>query len=267
MALATATTRRAGAGLLVLTALAAACGPMVSDGRAFRLGARNPGVVQYRIEPSAIAPDIAQDLQGRFEATADLLNRAFWIPHDLTIEYRDCDKENAYYSRDDHAVTVCYGLVDLFRKAYPDSSPYLLALFIEFHELAHALVHMYDLPIVGRDEDAADQFAALYLIEGARNVPQAISGVILAAQFFQDSAATVDGDPDFWDGHSFGDARRAALLCMVYGGLEESRPALEDVIPPERAEECPAEYAEVRRNWNRLLAPYSRVENQVFFGE
>lgn len=256
------------AALALALAALLGCLPAGNGSRAFNPRTANPGAVRYQIEPSGVAPDIATDLADRFQAAAELLNRAFWLPRDIAIEYRDCEKESAFYNRSTHVVTVCYELVDLFRKAYPDSEhPYLLALFIEFHELAHALIHLYDLPIVGRDEDAADQFAALYLIEGARNVPAAISGVILAAQFFQDSAATVDGDPDFWDGHSFGDARRAALLCMVYGGLEQSRDTLADIIPPERAEECPGEYVEVRRNWNRLLAPYVRIDNQIFFGE
>lgn len=35
-----------------------------------------------------------------------------------------------------------------------------------FHELGHAFISLYDLPITGREEDAVDQFAAILLAMG-----------------------------------------------------------------------------------------------------
>ena len=33
------------------------------------------------------------------------------------------------------------------------------------HELGHALFHKYDIPLFGREEDAADQFAAYFMLQ------------------------------------------------------------------------------------------------------
>lgn len=42
-------------------------------------------------------------------------------------------------------------------------------MFFMLHEVGHALIASYDLPITGSEEDAADQFAAWWLINmGAR---------------------------------------------------------------------------------------------------
>ena len=41
-------------------------------------------------------------------------------------------------------------------------------VFILFHEIGHALIHELNLPVVGVEEDAVDEFAAIALISMAQ---------------------------------------------------------------------------------------------------
>jgi len=37
-------------------------------------------------------------------------------------------------------------------------------VFVLFHELGHGLIHEFDLPVLGEEEDAADTIASIFLL-------------------------------------------------------------------------------------------------------
>ena len=96
------------------------------------------------------------------------------LPYPLTIKVAGCDGTiNAWYN--DEVITVCYELlVEILKNAPPKDLPIgisradtilgpVLAVFL--HETAHAVFNMLQIPVLGREEDAADQFAAYVMLK------------------------------------------------------------------------------------------------------
>lgn len=132
------------------------------------------------------------------------------------------------------------------------------------HELAHALIAQYDLPIVGKEEDAADGLATVLLVhyfeEGAEI---AISAADLFDLESDDREELTE--EDFWGEHSLDAQRYYATLCHVYGSDPEKYAALrgKQGFPEERAERCITEYANLEHGWMKLLAPHFKEEMQA----
>ncbi|QUM79698.1 hypothetical protein HWV01_04905 [Moritella sp. 5] len=130
-----------------------------------------------------------------------------------------------------------------------------------FHELAHALITTYELPIVGKEEDAADNLAAVLSIEYFENGAEiAISAADLF--YLEGDEITEFEEADFWDEHSLDLQRYYATLCHVYGS-DDTQYAylLEDTgFSDERAELCIGNYERMTNNWLTLLDVYMSPE-------
>jgi hypothetical protein len=254
--------------LVVLVAIAgcvpASAPPPAAPAAAAGIGEAAPTGVVVNHAPSRDLPDLARAFadSGVLHAAADLINRAFVLEHRIRLVAADCGRANAYYDPHNRTVTICHELVALIAQTFPGDR-YLrhLYLYVTMHELGHALIDVLDLPVVGREEDAADQFAALFFVDVADRDLGAVMGVLLAAQFVR--RTPVDRTA-YWDNHAFGEARYYQLLCLIYGGAAATRDVLAPVLPPERAAQCTGEYGQVRRGWNRLLAPYRADGGDLF---
>ncbi len=97
----------------------------------------------------------------------------FRLPRPLTVKVEGCDGDiNAWYS--DDAITVCYEYVAwVVSNAPKETTPggitpldaLLGPLFDVFlHEFGHALFDLFDVPLFGREEDAADQVSAYIML-------------------------------------------------------------------------------------------------------
>jgi len=104
----------------------------------------------------------------------------------LYISLTECVGEaDAFYG--DDTITICYEYIEVLRKNMP---PETTATGIEpvdtvvgpfmdtvLHEFAHALFDYLDVPVLGREEDAADQVAAyIYLQLGKDEAYRLITG-------------------------------------------------------------------------------------------
>lgn len=182
------------------------------------------------------------------------LNRAFSLPHDVALGMGECGEPNAFYSSGDKKLVICYELFAFLLEVFPNDSNKVAGslTFIIFHELGHAVVDVYELPAVGREEDAADQLAALILINGGAEEAQA---VISAAEFF-DKIST--NEFDFADEHSLNQQRVYNILCWLYGSDPQKYSTIvrSGVLPESRAQRCPDEYSQVERSWTKLLEPH-----------
>lgn len=137
-----------------------------------------------------------------------------------------------------------------------------------FHELAHALIAVHELPIVGKEEDAADNLAAVLAIEYFVNGAEI---AISAADLFYLEGDNIDEfeDADFWDEHSLDLQRYYATLCHVYGSDNEQYAELltEVGFSVERGERCIEDYARMTNNWLTLLAPYMNQGSRAMLSE
>lgn len=122
------------------------------------------------------------------------------------------------------------------------------------HEVGHALVHVLDLPITGREEDVVDQLSAWMLISAGD--ADAVLGY--AATYYTESGEV--GAADFAGVHALNEQRYFNLLCWAYGSDPEAAEELTASweLPSERAELCADEYAQMDRAWSRLLGPHLR---------
>ncbi len=193
------------------------------------------------------------------------------LPRRLTLAVEGCDGEiNASYDDSTTRVTICYEYLayiqetsrDLPRQAIEAGltpQTYVVGPFLEvvLHEVAHALFDLLKVPILGREEDAADQLAAYILLQldddEARQVILSIA--TMYAQEAQDIPTKLK---EFADEHGTPAQRFFNLLCIGYG----ARPMLfADVVekgflPAERAHQCAAEYRQVSYAVSRLIAPH-----------
>lgn len=229
--------------------------------------ARDDGALRTQW-PESVAPRYAAYLEAmRAEGGAEdwiaALDAHLAMPEDVRIVHTECGIQNAYYSPDDKAVFLCWELLDLIASVMQDPSvppedvEYAIGsawLFVVFHELGHALVDVYDLPITGREEDAVDDLATITLIDAG-----ASDAAVAAAVFWILTDDGQYGDAKFADEHSLNAQRFYGILCTVYGSDPERYADLVDggYLPYGRAQRCPREYAQKDASWSRLLEPWT----------
>ena len=270
--------RAARALLFALLALAhAACtppnGPNAGTNAATPAAAKAPDRGDFKVSTREPDPDMTAEERKDYEEelkslqeTADALNKAFALPHDILIGFDDCEEANAFYDPEKKKVTVCYELAedlyDAFKKDYKTDEQVEDAVtnattFVFYHELGHALVDAYDLPITGREEDAVDQLSVLLLADGT---PEGEQMVLDAAVSFSKQASGELDELAFADEHSLDQQRYYNIICLLYGQDEEKFASLvkDGTLPESRAERCSDEYARVDKAWDALLAPYTK---------
>ncbi len=207
--------------------------------------------------------DILKDEAG-FGDLVDGLSGAIALPRDVGIVFEDCGEENAFYDPRLSRITMCYelleGLVEMFAAELEPEEAGEAAMgafvFVFFHELGHALIDVLELPVTGKEEDAADQWATLVLLEDGKDGEQAAMDSAVAFSLMAEN----ESELAFWGEHSFGEQRFYNILCLVYGADPSAhRDMVEsDALPEERAERCSEEYRRVQRAWEILTKPHAR---------
>ncbi len=133
-----------------------------------------------------------------------------------------------------------------------------LTEFVLYHEVGHALVDMLDIPVLGKEEDAVDGFAAV--LAATMELEEVALG---AADIFDMGLQFADkeiSDEEFWGEHSLDEQRMFTIFCLIYGSNPEEHPKLLDEVgmPAEMRNECQRNYQETLRNWSRVLGDYLR---------
>ena len=122
------------------------------------------------------------------------------------------------------------------------------------HEVAHAIIAQFEIPTLGKEEDAADNLANVLLLEYA-NEGDMIT--LNAADMFSLEDQSIDEyeNADFWDEHSLDIQRYYTTVCHVYGAYPEEHKALIEAgeLSEERAEQCIEEYATISYDWLKVL--------------
>lgn len=150
-------------------------------------------------------------------------------------------------------------------KKYPKAKPYdigyrfaELVYFVLFHEVGHALVDQWDIPVLGREEDAVDAFSTIFMTEIVKRGDFALAG----AEFFLDvdKLTGAAGHLNFADEHSFNKQRAYSIACWVYGSdpVKWSQTNLKTFLPPARRVRCADEYRKLKKSWFGLLKPHLR---------
>jgi hypothetical protein len=199
--------------------------------------------------------------------------QALKLPKLLVIKFAGCDgTSNAWYEPEDGTVTFCYEYVADLKAgaagAVAHGIPAELALegatgFVLLHETSHAIFDLLKVPILGREEDAADQVAAFTLLRAGEGIARRVlSGA--AWMYLHDSKGRMPDDSDFADVHGLDAQRYYNVLCMAYGSNPESFKGLVDkkYLPKDRAETCADEFHQVAYAVKRLIS--TNVDVQVW---
>jgi len=198
-------------------------------------------------------------------------------PRTLRLEVRGCEGEpNAWY--ENASITLCYEFLDdLWRRANAPARPAGITredafigpfLEVSLHEAGHALFDLLKVPILGREEDAADQLASYYMLQLPRETR---SRLVLGSAYAYASELNVRSARDlykprlqlgphvaFADEHGTPAQRLYNLLCIAYGSDKQlfAEVVEKRYLPEERAELCEGEYRQVEFAYRTLIAPH-----------
>jgi hypothetical protein len=138
-------------------------------------------------------------------------------------------------------------------------------LFIGFHETAHALVSELRLPVLGREEDAADSFATLAMLEEGTEF--SVNVLVQAARgwFLYDRRDQKQGNMlEFYDEHGLDKQRAYAVVCLMVGSNAKQFKELADWVqlPEARRESCARDYSSAKYSWDSVIKPFLRSADQ-----
>lgn len=216
-------------------------------------------------EQARIATHMRQS--GTLENFVTLINKAITTPREVPVIARSCGVSNAFYSPSRREITVCYELLVDSEKSlrrtmgnrYNDVQ-YMQVLYSELafvllHEMGHHLIHEYSVPVLGREEDAADKIASyIFLTSGGENVLKR-SLMFFATNPTGLMGLALNGSSHYGDEHSLSEQRLANLVCWGFGKNpnEFGLLAASAKVPQSRLVRCRDEYEKMVRDIPNLL--------------
>ena len=91
-------------------------------------------------------------------------------------------------------------------------------LFAMLHELAHTAIADLDLPVLGREEDAADNFAVLRLLHVGSDLSHRVLVEAAKGWFLSDRRDREEGEkPVLFDNHGLDQQRAYQIVCLMVG--------------------------------------------------
>jgi hypothetical protein len=192
----------------------------------------------------------------------------FRLPIDLTLRTGDCDgAANAWYDRP--AISICYEYVAEIMQGLPkEATPEGITradcamgqfFYVIAHEVGHAAFDLFEVPIFGNAEDAADQFSTYIMLHfGKEQARRLIGGAAYSYHRYVQNAQVTAPLAAFSDVHGAPAQRFYNLLCLAYG----ADPVLfADVVdkgylPKTRASGCKREYDQVAFAFRELITPH-----------
>ncbi len=207
------------------------------------------------------------------EQMAEALSKGLRLPKPISLATMECGQSNAFYSPRSRAVVVCLELIGeisdgLSRDRSGNSPPESIVrsaggalMAVLLHELGHALIHVLELPVLGREEDAADQISAYFFLNG--NTQNAVFALDGALWFFR-SKVLFYTRRHFSDEHSLGPQRQSNFACWAFGKNPDLyRYVLTaKYITPERAARCSGEYRQLSGSVRKLLTGHVELPTQ-----
>ena len=128
------------------------------------------------------------------------------------------------------------------------------AEFTLLHEMGHLLIAELSLPVLGREEDAADQlgFISLFLSSGRQRDADFYAKLLDIADYWRlewQRAKPEHEEVYAWASHGLDAQRFYNLACLIYGSDPDRLEWVPKItgLPVERALYCDQEYAQVRK--------------------
>ena len=134
-------------------------------------------------------------------------------------------------------------------------------LFIIVHELGHATISELGLPVLGREEDAADDFATVAALKMADKFSDRVLTESARGWFLSDKRDRATGEKlDFYDEHGMDKQRAYHIVCLMVGSDAEKYKVVADQakLPEERQQTCGGDFSNASWSWETVLKPHLR---------
>jgi hypothetical protein len=210
-----------------------------------------------------------------FETMQEIFS-PFRLPIDLTLRAVGCDgMVNAWYRRESSrpTISVCYEYLHHILQGTPATqtvagvAPADAVLgqffYLVTHEVGHAMFDILDIPLFGRQEDAADQFAAYIMLQfGQDRARRLISGAALSYRRYfvraREQPSVTLPITAFSSTHGAPEERFYNLLCAAYGAdPNEFAFVVENgYLPKTRAQTCSYEFSILARAFRLAISPH-----------
>lgn len=139
------------------------------------------------------------------------------------------------------------------------------------HELTHALISTFDIPVLGQEEAAADQIATICVLHPTdtdRRDPQSMEKLVAVADAWrlEWELDKESGGTAYWDEHALDIQRYYNVLCVLFGSDPERFEALPDQLelPWQRAWSCADyEFDRIAKAGRWLLETYGVRDDRL----
>jgi hypothetical protein len=199
------------------------------------------------------------------------------LPRNLTVKLDQCGSASSPYKRGGPAV-ICYEYVRQVEALAPQGlaaiGPYWFEtefavvggfVHIMLHQVARAVFDIFEIPVWGRSEYAADKVAAFVMFQfGPETAFESIMG---AAWFLAHSSFSGIGDFSIVRSTDVDAQRFYNFVCIALGGDSslgsDSKfrfTFLKAMLPAARANGCESEFKEIQDGFARTMMPHIDVE-------
>src|SRR5215213_1216287 len=134
-------------------------------------------------------------------------------------------------------------------------------LFVLAHETAHALVSVFEIPVIGREEDGADALATVVALKMGNSFADNVLVNAAKGWFLSDQRDRKQGIPSaYYDEHGLDVQRAYNIVCLMVGGAPNKflKLAHEVKLPEERQNTCKFDYSNAEWSWGEVLKPHKR---------
>ena len=252
--------------------LISAVGPFRPPPRRRRRPLRNCAIRKLSIDYVEPRSREYQDLYERLKKRQVLEELAQFLsplklPLSLRLKFAECGMVNADYDPLDLRIRICYEWVDFMESRAPRTAVPVAGIIsrqdaiigstvsVILHEMGHALFDILQVPVLGKEEDAADQIAGFIMLQFGKDVARA---TINGTAFTWATLANTEQKPAFYDVHSTAEQRIYNFTCIAYGGDPDTFKDYIDkgLLPRSRAANCKSEYEQVQRAFGKTILPY-----------
>ena len=138
-------------------------------------------------------------------------------------------------------------------------------LFVLLHEAGHGLISDLGLPVLGREEDAADQFATVTMLEMKTEFTHRTLVNSAKSWLISDRRSREEGEVvTYYDNHGLDLQRAYNIICLMVGSDNDQFQDLANEVnlPDDRQETCVFDYSNAQWSWEQALKPHRRTPDQ-----
>jgi hypothetical protein len=233
-------------------------------------------VEYYEPRDQSLLP-LYMKLQGRqvLEELSQFLAPVHW-PKTLRLIAKECPvpqqlAPQVFYSKIEYSLTICYQFLSFLGSlnpppAFASQQQVVVGGLVGtvLHEAGRAVFDMFSVPLLGSEDDAADQLMAFAALQFTDDVAQAVvKGSYFVWQTYDGQIAGRAGQSGGYPRYDWASPRTVPaqrmdnILCIAYGRPSSTFKSFVDQgnLLSTRAAGCAAEYEQARKAFVKTIVP------------